>query len=62
MIPKHGLSVLHVNIRSLIKNMSKLEELILGMSVNPDLIAISETWLTNSKAVNVNLPGYNFFF
>ena len=31
------------------------------MSINPDLIAISETWLTNLKAVNVNLPGYNFF-
>ena len=31
------------------------------MSINPDLIAISETWLTNSKTVNVNLPGYNFF-
>ena len=50
-IPKHGLSVLHVNTRSLIKNMSKLEELISGMSISPDLIAISETWLTNSKTV-----------
>ena len=60
-IPKHGLSVLHVNVRSLIKNMSKLEELILGMSKSPDLIAISETLLTNSKTVNVNLPDYNFF-
>ena len=61
-IPKHGLSVLYANIRSLIKNMSKLEELILGMFISPDLIAVSETWLTNSKTVNVNLPGYNFFF
>ena len=41
--------MLHVNIKSLMKNMSKLEELILGMSISPDLIAISETWLTNSK-------------
>ena len=41
--------------------MSKLEELIFGMSISPDLSAISETWLTNSKTVNVNLPGYNFF-
>ena len=30
-IPKHGLSVLHVNIKSLIKNMSKLEELMLWL-------------------------------
>ena len=55
-IPKQGVSVLHVNIRSLIKNMSKLEELILDMSLSPDLFAISET-----KTVNVDLPGYNFF-
>ena len=60
-IPKHGLSVLHVNIKSLIKNMSKSEDLILGMSLSPDLIAISETWLTNSKTVNVNVPILTFF-
>ena len=60
-VPKYRLSVLHINIRSLIKNMSKLEELMLDMSISPDLISISETWLTNSKTVNVNLPGNSFF-
>lgn len=57
-----GLSVLHINIRSLIKNMAKLEEMLLESSVDPDIIAISETWLTNSKTTNIHLPGYNFFF
>ena len=58
----HNLSALHVNIRSLIKNMSKLEDMLTDLSLSLDLIAISDTWLTDSKTVNVNLPGYNFFF
>ena len=58
----HNVSALHVNIRSLIKNMAKLKDMLTDMSVSPDLIAISETWLTNSKTVNVNLPVYNFLF
>ena len=58
----HNLSALHVNIRSLIKNMSKLEYKLTDLSVSPDLIAISETWITDSKTDDVNLPGYNFFF
>ena len=37
----HNLSALHVNIRSLIKNMSKLEDMLTDLSVSPDLIAIS---------------------
>ena len=42
--------------------MSKLEDMLTDLTASIDLIAISETWITDSKTDNVNLPGYNFFF
>ena len=36
--------VLHVNIRSIQKNLNKLEELLVTINIKPDLIALSETW------------------
>ena len=52
---------MHVNIRSLAKNFYKLEKLLHEMQVQPDIIAVTETWLEPSRTKTVTLPGYNFF-
>ena len=41
--PNQELSMMHVNIRGLIKNFSKLEEILCVMKKKPDIIAISES-------------------
>ena len=38
-----GLSVIHVNIRSLAKNLFKLENFLSDINFTPDIIAVSET-------------------
>ena len=54
------IAVLHVNIRSLIKNLDKLKELINAIEMTSDIIAISETWLEPSKLDKICLHGYSF--
>ena len=55
-----AVTVLHTNMRSLVKNFYKLEELIVEPKKIPDIIAITETWLGNSKLNKVSLQGYQF--
>ena len=57
-----SLLVLHTNIRSLVKNVGKLEELLSDMDYNykPDLIAVTETWIEPSRLPKVQLTGYTF--
>ena len=45
------LSMLHVNIVSLITNLTKLKELLLFMKIPPDIICISETYLKKKLKV-----------
>lgn len=52
--------ILHVNIRSLIKNMDKLLELLTELKDVPDVIAISETKLNEYNEKLVNIPNFNF--
>ena len=54
------ITVLHVSIRSWIKNLDKLKELLNAMKITPDIIAISETWLEPSKLDKVSLHDYSF--
>ena len=50
-----------INVRSLTKNLNKLEDLINTISHLPDLVAISETKLSDNSNVNqVWLSGYDF--
>ena len=55
---KSRLTVLHANMRSLVKNFYKLEELIVELKKTLDIIAITETWLDNTKLNKVSLQGY----
>ena len=50
--------LLHINIRSINKNLERLEELLVELGKLPDIIAISETKL--QAKFNFCLNGYNF--
>jgi len=52
-----------MNVRNLSKNLYKLENFLLALEHCPDVIAITETKLKNSKSVvsyNLQLEGYDF--
>ena len=51
-------NVIHVNIRSLAKNVDKLNSLISQVNTSFDVICLSETWLVDSLANNYCLPDY----
>ena len=56
------LSVLHLNIRSLKRYLEELEALFLSFESPPDIICITETWLTdNDHLPSYTLKGYNQF-
>ena len=56
------LVILHVNTRSLNKNVNLLEDLICRIKYQPDVVAITETRLNiNSNLDLVSLSGYNLF-
>ena len=56
-----GLSIIHINCRSLSANFSRLADYLSGFNHMFDIIAVSETWLTsNSNPSLFNLPGYEF--
>ena len=60
---KSSLSFLHINIRSLNKNKSQLEELMSSYKIIPDIIGISETKINKKTNTNfLSLTGYNFHF
>ena len=50
------ISVIHFNVRSIIKNKRKIEELLYDLNKSPDIIAISETKLNDdSKLGQANI-------
>jgi len=55
----NDLSLLHCNIRSLHKNIEKLELIVSPCSKTPDIIALSETRIKETS-ITAPLPGYNF--
>jgi len=55
----HDLSLLHCNIRSLCKDIDKLEEIVTPCSKPPDIIALSETRIKGTSII-ATFPGYNF--
>ena len=56
----NGLSILHINIRSIQKNLSKLKEMLINYQLSPDVIAITEVVLTAKFHFNASLTGYTF--
>ena len=54
-----GFSTLHLNIRSISKNISRLTDWLCGLAITFSAIGITETWLQNADH-NVDINGYNF--
>ena len=50
---------LHLNIRSISKNISRLTDWLCGLAITFSAIGITETWLQNADH-NVDINGYNF--
>lgn len=61
----HGnFSVLHLNVRSLCKNLESLVDLLDNLRksmVSVDIILLCETWLHDGNSMLVDIPGYNLF-
>ena len=55
----NSFSVLHVNARSLSKHFESLEQIINSLSITPDFIGISETWLKEPNEL-IQLENYHF--
>ena len=51
--------LMHINTRSLAKNLYYVNEIIAELDKNPDIIAISETKLKDGTFSNVNIAGYD---
>ena len=55
-----GISVIHFNVRSIIENKQKIEELLYDFNKSPDVVAISETKLNDdSNLGQANIQGYH---
>ena len=52
--------MMHFNMRSLPKNLTSLNDLILTVKETPEIIAILETKLQNENIYNISIPGYVF--
>ena len=57
---RHNFTFLNLNIRSLNKNIGKLELLLQEINFNPSVIFITETWLSNNKTFIYSLKNYNY--
>ena len=58
---KNVLSIMHLNIRSLGKNGDEMKSLLATFTLQPDVIAISESFLDSNSVDSTNLPGYQGF-
>jgi len=55
-----SLSLMHVNCRSIVNKLPDLKSLLDLLPV--DILAVTETWLSNDTSDQVKLPGYDFKF
>ena len=54
------LFIIHINIRSLNKNIDDLLEFLTEIGTHPNIICLTETQLKQSSLVNNKIPGYKF--
>ena len=56
--PQTGLHIIHINIRSLLPHFDEFK--IAVSDLDPDIVALSETWLDSSvDDIDISLDGYN---
>ncbi len=58
--PPNNFSLMHVNIRSLYKNVDQLKSCLSQLNKNISVIGLSETWLKDTSCKNyLDIPGFN---
>ena len=57
---KNTFKILQINIRSIKRNLSELNNLLVDYKLIPDIITLSETWLKTTSKFNPYLQGYNY--
>lgn len=55
-------SVLHLNIRSIPKNLSRFEQFTKNLDLNFTVMGFSETWLNESNVTCYSIPGYVHYY
>ena len=55
-----GISIIHINCRSLYANFEKLKILLDNLDFVFDVIALTETWINEDNANIFSLDGYDF--
>ena len=61
-VSNSDLILLHINARSLSKNLDNIREILQHITTGPEIIGITETKISQKSDVNsLSLPGYNFF-
>ena len=58
---KNKFFIMHLNISSLQKHFDELYDLILNLTIQPDILCITETRIADVPLTNIELPGYKFF-
>lgn len=58
---RHNLTFMHVNIRSLIKNFSKIEQIINIAGSSVDILVLTEVNISDNIKSLFNLPGYTMY-
>ena len=59
-LKENNLKIIHMNVRSLVKNKDKIESLLMNMPNPPDIIALTETKLNSSITHLVEITYYTF--
>ena len=59
-ITSKDLFIIHINIRSLNKNIDDLLEFLTELGTRPNIICLTETRLKQNSLVNTQIPGYKF--
>jgi len=57
----NGITLCHLNMISLVKNIDKLEEFLSEFTCKPDIICISETRTNDKNIASISLLGYLFY-
>ena len=56
------LLIVHINIRSILKNFGNLSHFLSQFSTSPDIICLTETRLNKNPLIYINIPGYQFVY
>ena len=55
------LNIMHINSRSLPKNIDNITAFLNSLAAAPDILAVTETWLNNNNKHLFHISGYNSY-